>query len=206
MSTQKNRAQGRSVPEKTPCLPEKSKGLSPRRAFRYHLLRLLRLQGNPFSLARGIATGIFVALTPTIPFHTILTVIFCAIGRSNVVAGVIASLLISNPVTIPFQYLIAWKLGTILTGSSLTWEQVKDLMNIIHHSGILDAAKLIYMQGFKLIGSLLLGGVAFALPCAIIAYFSFLYFYRQRQKRRMNRILKDRPNDLEPSREMSNNQ
>jgi len=60
-------------------------------------------------------------------------------------------------------------------------------MNIIHHAGMFDAAKLIYMQGFKLIGSLILGGVAFALPCAIIAYFSFLYLYRQRQKRRMNR-------------------
>ena len=173
--------------KRAPCLLKKSKRLSPSRAFRYHLLRLLRLQGNPFSLARGIAIGIFVALTPTIPFHTILTVTLCTIGRGNLVAGVIASLLISNPVTIPLQYLIAWKLGTVLTGSSLSWKQVEDLMNIIHHAGMFDAAKLIYMQGFKLIGSLILGGVVFALPCAIIAYFSFLYIYRQRQKRRMNR-------------------
>lgn len=118
-------------------------------------------------------------------------------------AGVIASLLISNPVTIPLQYLIAWKLGTILTGSPLSWERVEDLMNIIHHTGIFDAAKLLYMQGFKLIGSLILGGVAFALPCAIIAYFSFLYLYKQRQKRRMDRISKDRPDDLELSKKIS---
>ena len=118
-------------------------------------------------------------------------------------AGVIASLLISNPVTIPLQYLIAWKLGTILTGSPFSWERVEDLMNAIYHTGIFDAAKLIYMQGFKLIGPLLLGGIVFALPCAIIAYFSFLYLYRQRQKRRMDRISKDRPDDLELSKKIS---
>ncbi|MEA1867995.1 MAG: DUF2062 domain-containing protein, partial [Thermodesulfobacteriota bacterium] len=51
---------------------KKDKGSSPGRTVRYQWLRLVRLRGDPFVLARGIAIGTFIGLTPTIPFHTIL--------------------------------------------------------------------------------------------------------------------------------------
>ncbi len=209
MSTQRNKGQDQVSKQKV-CLKttlspsERGIRLNPKRAFRYYMIRLLRLRGDPFELARGISIGIFVALTPTIPFHTILTVTFCTIGRGNLLAGVIASLLISNPITIPLQYLIAWKLGTMLTGTSFSWQRIKHLMDMIHHAGIFGAAKLIYMQGFKLVGSMLVGGVALALPCAIIVYFLFLYLYMRRKKRQKDRIFKKYGlNDLDPKKKAS---
>ena len=184
---------------------KRDKGISPGRTIRYQWLRLVRLQGNPFVLARGIAIGTFIGLTPTIPFHTILIILFCAVGRGNLVAGLIVSLLVSNPLTIPLQYYISWKVGTILTGSSLSWEQVKYLMGLARDVNMFEAVRLIYVDSFRAMVSVLLGGIVFSLPFAITAYFSALYLYIRRQKRRMNRLIKTNHNDSKSSKEISHN-
>jgi len=180
-------------------------GISPGRTVRYQWLRLVRLRGDPFVLARGIAIGTFIGFTPTIPFHTILTIFFCAIGRGHLVAGLVVSLLVSNPFTIPLQYYISWKVGTILTDSSLSWEQVRYLMGLAREVGMLEAVKLIYINSFRSMVSVLLGGIVFSLPFAITSYFSALYLYIRRQKRRMNNLIKNNHNDSESSKEISHN-
>lgn len=177
------------------------KGISPGRIVRYQWLRLLRLRGDSSVLARGVAIGAFIGLTPTIPFHTILIIFFCAVGRGNLVAGIFVSLLLSNPFTIPLQYYVSWKVGTILTGSSLSWEHVKHLMSLAHDISIFEAVKLIYINSFRSMVSVLLGGIVFSLPFAIISYFSALYLYGRRQKRRMNRVIKNNHNDSKSSKE-----
>jgi uncharacterized protein (DUF2062 family) len=184
---------------------KRDKGISPGRTVRYQWLRLVRLRGDPFILARGIAIGTFIGLTPTIPFHTVLTIFFCAVGRGHLVAGLIVSILVSNPLTIPLQYYISWKVGTILTGSSFSWEQVKYLMGIARDVNIFEAVKLIYVDSFRLMISVLLGGIVFSLPFAIAAYFSALRLYIRYQNKRMNYLIKTKVNDPESSKEISHN-
>lgn len=174
---------------------KEEKGISPRRTMRYQWLRLLRLGGDPFVLARGVAIGFFVGLTPTIPFHTILIIFFCAVGRGNLVAGIIVSFLVSNPLTVPLQYYLSWKVGTVITGDSISWEAVKRFMDLDYDINMFEAVKLIYIKSFRSMLSILLGGIVFALPLSIAAYFSALFLYSKRQKRRMNRIIKTRQND-----------
>ncbi len=184
---------------------KRDKGIGPGRTVRYQWLRLVRLRGDPFILARGIAIGTFIGLTPTIPFHTILIIFFCAVGRGHLVAGLIVSILVSNPLTIPLQYYISWKVGTILTGSSFSWEQVKYLMGIARDVNIFEAVKLIYVDSFRLMVSVLLGGIVFSFPFAIIAYFSALRLYIRYQNKRMYRPLKTKVNDSKSSKEISHN-
>jgi uncharacterized protein (DUF2062 family) len=180
-------------------------GINPGRTARYQWLRLVRLRGDPFVIARGVAIGTFIGLTPTIPFHTILIIFFCAVGRGHLVAGLVVSLLLSNPFTIPLQYYISWKVGTILTGSSLSWEHVKYLMGLARDASMFEAVKLIYINSFRSMVSVLLGGIVFSLPFAIISYFSALYLYIRRQKRRMNRLIKTNPNDSKSRKEIFHN-
>ena len=184
---------------------KEDKGISPGRTVRYQWLRLVRLKGDPFVLARGIAIGTFIGLTPTIPFHTILIIFLCAVGRGHLVAGLVVSFLVSNPLTIPLQYYISWKVGVILTGSSLSWEHVKYLMGLARDVGMIEAVKLIYVNSFRSMLSVLLGGIVFSLPFAITSYFSALYLYIRRQKKRMNRLIKNNHNDPESSKEISHN-
>jgi len=180
-------------------------GISPGRTVRYQWLRLVRLKGDPFVLARGIAIGTFIGLTPTIPFHTILTIFLCAVGRGHLVAGLVVSFLVSNPFTIPLQYYISWKVGAILTGSSLSWEYVKYLMGLARDVGMIEAIKLIYINSFRSMLSVLLGGIVFSLPFAIAAYFSSLHLYIRRQNKRMNRLIKTNHNDSKSSKKISHN-
>ncbi len=184
---------------------EKSKGFSPARAVRYQCLRLRRLRGSPFFLARGVAIGVFVGLTPTIPFHTALILIFCAFLRGHPVAGVVVSLLVSNPLTIPAEYYISWKVGTVLTGSSFSWEKVEDLMALARESSMFEAIELVYVDSFSSMLSVLLGGVLFSLPFAVATYFLALHLYFQREKRRMSRLLKTNSYDSKSGEKLPRN-
>jgi uncharacterized protein (DUF2062 family) len=172
--------------------PERNEAVwrKPARAFRYYWIQLLRLRGSPFVLARGVAIGVFIGLTPTIPFHTVLILICCATAKAQPVAGCIASLLVSNPLTIPLHYWAAWKAGTVVTGSSISWDHVRTIMNLARDANMLDAADLATHEGFRVLGSLLLGGIVIALPFAVASYFAALRLYVTYQKRRQRRLLK----------------
>lgn len=69
--------------------------------------RFLSLSGEPRDIARAIALGIFIGVTPTIPFHTALVMVSCLLFRQNITAAVLGATIVSNPLTIPFLYLAA---------------------------------------------------------------------------------------------------
>jgi uncharacterized protein (DUF2062 family) len=162
----------------------------PARAFRYYWIQLLRLRGSPFVLARGVAIGVFIGLTPTIPFHTVLILICCAAAKAHPVAGCLASLMVSNPLTIPLHYWGAWKAGTVFTGSSISWDHVRTIMNLARDANMWEAADLATHEGFRVLGSLLLGGIVIALPFAVASYFAALRLYVTYHRRRQRRLLK----------------
>lgn len=165
-------------------------GLSPVKTLRYYWLRLVRLKGDPVVLARGVAIGIFVGLTPTIPLHTILITALCVLLRGNILAGIIASLLISNPLTMFIHYYAAWKIGVWLTGSHVSWDQIRTLVQLAHNAGFFAALKRISTLGMDILVTMLAGGVVFALPFGVAAYFLSIYLYTARQRRKIKGYLK----------------
>ncbi len=167
----------------------------PLRAIKYYYLRLIRLRGNPFVLSRGLAIGVFVGLTPTIPLHTTLILFLCTVLRGNPLAGVLVSVLVSNPLTIPLHYFAAWKIGTILTGDTITWMEIKGLLSEIESRGLLDGLNFLFRCGGSMFGSVLLGGIVLALPCALLSYFASLGLFLARQKKRLQKILEDYPQE-----------
>lgn len=168
------------------------KKTGPLRAFRYYWLRLWRLQGNPFILARGIGIGAFVGMTPTIPFHTGITLFLCAILKGNIVAAIIANWIVSNPLTIPVQYYLAWKIGTWLTSIQISWDQVCLMLQQLQHAEFIAAFHLLFVKFSKIIYCLVAGGIVLSVPVGIFCYFISLYLYLLRQKRRQQRFLKQK--------------
>lgn len=150
----------------------------------YYWLLLKRLHGDPQLLARGVALGIFIGITPTIPLHTISIVCLSPILRASPISAFVASLVISNPVTIPMEYYASWKLGTLITGFSIPWEEIKSLLNQVEHTGLLDACLFIVHKSMKLIGAMLIGGVSIALPISILTYYLSLNFYQKRAEKK----------------------
>ncbi|HIJ78847.1 MAG: DUF2062 domain-containing protein [Desulfobulbaceae bacterium] len=166
--------------------------MKPQRTAKYYYLKFLRLQGDPHSLALGVAIGLFIGVTPTIPLHTALVVLFCWILRGNLIAALIAATAISNPITWIPQYHLSWYIGNQLIPGKLTWEKIKELLDFLTSgAGIKESIAAIAQMGVDAIGVMVLGGILLAIPFTIGGYFfSFNFFATIRRKRSEKHILK----------------
>ncbi len=166
--------------------------IEPGRTVRYYYLRFLRLKGDPDSIARGVALGVFIGLTPTLPLHTILILIGSPLVRGNLIAALLAATAVSNPLTFFFQYYAAWKLGNLLLPCDISWQTIGDVLTLITSGDASFRASLnaVTHLGGKTLVTLLAGGLLLALPAAIAGYYlSFRLVIKVRKKRSQKHIL-----------------
>jgi uncharacterized protein (DUF2062 family) len=164
--------------------------LEPRRVARYYYLRFIRLKGHPSVLARGVAVGTFIGLTPTIPFHTILALLFAFILRGSKVAALLSTIVVSNPITLLPQYYLSWQIGNWLTPGKHSWEDVSVLIAAIINGG--KFGETLAALGEIGIESLLIlfgGGMILALPFTFIFYCLSYLVFRAIQKKRLEKMV-----------------
>lgn len=122
--------------------------------------QFISLKGEPKSIAAGMAMGVFIGATPTIPFHTVLVILSGIIFRKNIASAILGSLVISNPLTIPFFYISEYKLGRYILRS--------DHFQIV----FTDYSQWnVVSMGWRVAVPLLTGGVIVAFFFGILAYF-----------------------------------
>ena len=143
-----------------------------RRVLRYHWLKFRRLQDDPRKIAGGMALGVFIAFTPTIPFHMIGALTLAALLRVSPVTAFLG-IQVCNPLTIPAIYLAAYKLGQFLVygGKPLVFPETFSLeawLNVLWQGGV----------------ALQVGGVILAIPPAIVAYFLTLWIVQRYHRRK----------------------
>ncbi len=148
-----------------------------RRVLRYHWLKFLRLQEDPRKLAWGMALGVFIAFTPTIPFHMVGALTLAALLRVSPVTAFLG-IQICNPLTIPAIYLAAYKVGQFLLyrGKPLVFPETfsfKAWMGVLWQGGV----------------ALQVGGVILAIPPAIVAYFLTLWIVQRYRRRKVAKAL-----------------
>ena len=159
--------------------------IEPKRTIRYYFLKFQRLRGNPHYLARGVAVGIFIGITPTIPLHTVLAIVFSFVLRGSKLAALLATVLVSNPLTFFFQYYFSWRLGSAFTSPDLSWGKIQvTLEYITNDAGFRDSLTAVGGLGQEAISTLVLGGCLLAAPFTLGGYFLSLYFFSTLQKRR----------------------
>jgi uncharacterized protein (DUF2062 family) len=158
------------------------------RTLKYHWLQLRRLQGDPKKLALGAALGVFIGITPTIPFHTFLILTLAPLLRISVVAAYLG-IWVSNPVTWVPQYILAYEVGRFILFRGEQPLYIPDHTDFSTFLGI-------FLRGGL---ALQVGGLLIALPPAIMTYFLTLWAvkrYRQRRAREASSvplISEDRP-------------
>ena len=166
--------------------------LKARRISKYYYLRIKRLKGTPHSLALGAAIGVFIGLTPTMPFHTLLILILVFATRSSFIAGITVSWIVCNPLTYIPIYYFSVLVGNYVTPYQLNWEKIQAVLNIFlsESSTFTNSSKALLGIGYEAMIVLISGGFIFALPFGILSYYLALYsFNRLQQKRRQRRIL-----------------
>jgi len=97
------------------------------------VVRFVRLRGLPDEIAKGVALGIFIGMTPTFGFQMAIAIFFAYLLRENRLAAVLG-VWVTNPVTAPFIYAAEYEVGHRLLGmerfelpSELTWQAYSTL-------------------------------------------------------------------------------
>ena len=148
-----------------------------RRVLRYHWLKFLRLQEDPRKLAWGMALGVFIGITPTIPFHMVGALTLAALFRISPVTAFIG-IQIGNPLTVVPIYIAAYKVGQFLLhrGKPLMFPETfsfKAWISVLWQGGV----------------ALQVGGVILAIPPAIVAYFLTLWIVQRYHRRQAEKAL-----------------
>jgi uncharacterized protein (DUF2062 family) len=137
--------------------------------------KIKNLQGDPHFVAMGMAIGVFVAITPTIPFHTIFAIVMAYALKGSRPAALLGTL-VCNPFTIVFIYYACYKVGNLFFGGTLSAEKsVNTLLDIIKQDvGLYD--RILFFTDFarthlKVFATMLVGGVVIGVPAGLASYF-----------------------------------
>jgi uncharacterized protein len=120
--------------------------------------RAKKLDGDPHYVAVGMAIGVFVGVTPTMPFHTVLAVGLAFLFRGSKAAAALG-VWFSNPVTAPFFYVGSYKVGKYLLGNSVPFN--------LKYESLLELAHL----GINVTMALIAGGIILGILPGIASYF-----------------------------------
>lgn len=127
------------------------------------LRRTGSLDVDELTLARGVAVGLFIGLTPTVGIQTLLMLGASALLRANFPAAFLASC-INNPLTFPAIYFGFHQLGEAL---------------MAHLPIRFDSLRGLEEEIAEETTALVIGSLAVALPAAVAGYFLFLYIWRR---------------------------
>ena len=130
---------------------------SPRWWWREFLRQLRELRGKPHEIALGMAIGVFIGITPTIPLHPILAVTLALLVKGSKLAAALG-VWVSNPLSIPLFYYGSYRVGQFVLG--LPGISLPD------DRSLLVMARL----GGQIVGAMMLGGVILGIIPAMLAY------------------------------------
>jgi len=133
------------------------------RQFKLNLIRLLRLQDSPERIARGMALGLFIGMSPTFGVQMALAFVAALILSENKLAAILG-VWVTNPVTAPFIYGLEYEAGRMLLGMPHPPMQIEFNYHFLQ------------FFGWQVIFPLSLGSLLFGISAAIIGYTVTLKF------------------------------
>jgi uncharacterized protein len=77
--------------------------------------KIKEFNGDPHHVSLGMSIGVFVAITLTIPFHTIIAIILAYACKASKPAAILG-VWFSNPFTVIFLYFTCYKKGHFCFG------------------------------------------------------------------------------------------
>jgi uncharacterized protein (DUF2062 family) len=117
-----------------------------------------KLPGDPHYVAMGMAIGVFVSITPTMPFHTVIAIALALVLRGSKAAAAIG-VWFCNPLTAPLFYLGSYKTGVFVFGKLAPFN--------IKYESVLELMKL----GMNATMAMIAGGIILGILPGIAAYF-----------------------------------
>ena len=137
---------------------KKSEGFLQKYNLHEFVKRVKKLDGDPHYIAMGMAIGVFVGITPTMPFHTVIAVALAFILRGSKAAAAIG-VWFCNPISAPFFYLGSYKAGMFIFGRSAPFDA--------KYESVLELLKL----GVDVTMAMVIGGIILGILPGFASYF-----------------------------------
>ncbi len=131
-------------------------------SFKKGYRRFLKIRGHPNEIALGLAVGLFVAMTPSMGFHTVIAVFFAALFKWNKISAAVG-VWITNPLTAPVIYGVNYFIGAKLIGLQKVY-----LLSEAH--GFARIYKIM-LKAPEIFWALTIGGIVLGLPLAVAGYY-----------------------------------
>ena len=161
-----------------------------KKKLREFITRFKELQGDPGSLARGVAIGTFLGFAPLLPLKSVLILLLTMIIPSSTVAAFLCATIICNPLTYVPLYYLAWFIGNLILPGRASWDILNNVLQAILDGGFTESFTLICNVGFDTGVVVLMGGMILALIPTLIVYpLSVIFFYRLEKKRYKKHVL-----------------
>ena len=170
------------------------------RAYLYVKHRVKRLPGTPEEIARGIAVGVFVSISPFYGLHFVLAALLAIFLRANILAALLGTFF-GNPLTyIPIgvatlsvgnAMLGSQMQGHVQSGFGLMFSQaIKELWNNLITMFTSSVGDWTYLAEFwkTVFWPWLVGGVPLGLVAGIMAYYLSVPTIRAYKNRRKGRL------------------
>jgi hypothetical protein len=153
---------------------KKSEGFLKKFNFRELVKRIKKLPGDPHYIAMGMAIGVFVGITPTMPFHTVIAVALAFFLRGSKAAAAIG-VWFGNPISAPFFYLGSYKIGIFIFGHPAPFD--------LKYESVLELLKL----GMDVTIAMIAGGIILGILPGFASYFITRKFITTIQSRKAAR-------------------
>jgi len=154
--------------------------------------RFKELQGEPVSIARGVAIGTFIGFAPLMPLKSILILFLTMIVPSSTVAAFLTTTLICNPLTYVPLYYLAWFIGNLILPGRTSWMVLSTTLQHIVEVGFSESLSLAFSVGFDAGLVILVGGLLLAVIPTLVSYpVALIFFTRIQKKRYKKHILED---------------
>lgn len=158
------------------------------RCCRYYYLRLVRQEGSPAAIARGLSAGVFAGLFPLFGLQTILGVGIATICRGNKIIAAAATW-VSNPLTYVPIYFFNFRVGLLglsLLGFNPELPDLEAFQALVATPDNLALQELLdlggVVAGALFFGCFVVGGIS-----ALISYFGGLWLFKLLRTRRKTR-------------------
>lgn len=146
--------------------------------------RVVRQEGSPESIARGVALGLFVGFFVPIGGQVVIVLLLAFLLRANKILSVLFTFP-TNPWTVPFIYPVQCYFGSILMGSPLRFYEIKGQFKQFFKNptwnGLLDL-------GDDIVWPFFVAGFVMAVVSAVIGYYASLGMVQKYRKRREARL------------------
>jgi len=144
------------------------------RAINYFYYRIVRIRATPEVIARGVALGVFIGMTPTMGFQMAIGTFIATLLKENIIATA-AAVWVTNPFTFIPIYSFNYQVGKIIL-------QKHEAVPITAKT--FTSMKALFSMGWDFFYTLWFGSLIVGIVGSVLAYYISVPLIRKYQERR----------------------